>query len=194
MDAIIINEGFQVGNLYVPPFTLSKGEYLSLNFPSDYDQKEEARITQILTGRTKSLAVKIFEEMTYVSSDFRYPFFKQLFKPATVFTLLKKATNLSDDAIASALHNLNIKSNEFLSSLGFNERKLLALEMAYSKSKNIITNCSGLDYTGISAVRKRVLQDLEKGSLIELNYLSSKGREYFLDANIKRKVIEIVLS
>jgi len=34
-------------NELLPAFTLCQGEHLSLNFPSDYDQKEEARITQI---------------------------------------------------------------------------------------------------------------------------------------------------
>lgn len=193
MEAIIKSEGFESTAHYVPPFVLNRGEYLSLNFHQAHEFEEEIQIRKILGGIEKLPSVNLSDLVISVSGNFKYPFFANFFKSKKAFSLLKEKTNLTDKQIHGALEQIGIKSIEKVYSLGFSEKMLLQLEVAYSKSKNIIISTSGLDYTGINKVRQRVLKELSEGSVIELNYLSSKGREYLVteEHTAKRKLIDV---
>ncbi|MFZ6010327.1 MAG: hypothetical protein ACOYXT_08250 [Bacteroidota bacterium] len=106
----------------------------------------------------------------------------KLFKPRLVFGLLKRGINKPDDDVNDILNIIAVKPNEKVSSLGFNERKLLAFEIACAKAKNVIINRSGLDYSGLSKIRERIIPFLKAGgTVIELNYLTSRGRDYLLE-------------
>ena len=87
---------------------------------------------------------------------------------------------------------MNIDPKINIYRLGANERKLLSLEAAYSKSKNIIISTAGLDYNGIEKIRSRIKRGINTGSLIELSSPSSRGREYLFDElRAKHKIVTV---
>jgi hypothetical protein len=194
MQMIIKSSGFKFKDLYIPSFNLYTGEYVSLNFPGAYDPEIEEWIVNTLIGKNRLSTVTVTGVVSFVPSSFRYSFFDKLFKTKTTFTILKAEMMLPDRDIKAILDNLSIRPDQSLLELGFNEQKLLGLEIAYSKSKNIIINCSGLDYSGMAKLKERISPNLFEGSVIELNYLTSKGREYLFDdeQHFKRRIIELV--
>ena len=189
MKATITSEGFTLGGLHLPSFGLYQGEYLSINFPNGYIVEEEKQVVNILIGVKKIAELKVSDSLSLVSSDFKHSFLNLFLKSRKAFDILKRDTTLSEDGVNAALRTIGIGPDDKVTSLGFNERKLLALEIACSKTKNIIINCSDLDYSGISKIRDRIIPLLNSGgTVIELNYMNSRGRDYLLEAQDYPKV------
>lgn len=194
MEKIIINKGFELKGLYVPQFNLCQGEYLSLNFLRPYDPKEETLLVEILTGKKIIPTVTIKGLISFIDPNFKHSFFHYFFKSKKVWSYMNERMNLSKKHITTILDNQGINPDADIYSLGLNEKALIALEIAYTSTKNIIINCSGLDYSGMYKLRQRIVQDLTEGSVIELNYLNSKGREYLFseDFSFKRNEVNLI--
>jgi len=91
------------------------------------------------------------------------------------------------------LKEMEIDPDTDIYSLGGSKRTLLALEAAYSKSRSVIVSTSGMDPLGIERLQDRIEKEHDNGILIELNYLTSKGREYLLSNSSRRfKKINVV--
>lgn len=191
MVPIVDNKGFEVGGVYIPSFQLFRGEYLSLDF-LEYDMAIENKVVDVLTNKNKVETVRIYESLAFISHVFHHSFFERLFRSNNVSAFLRKM-NFSLDETISTVASIGIGPKDNLYSLGFNERKLLALAVAYKETKNIVINCSGLDYVGISKLRLNIRSQLADGCVIELNYPNTRGREYLFDEShySARKVIKI---
>jgi len=179
-NTIISSRGFTIGNYYFEAFDLLKGKYVSLDFYNGQDLKIENVLYEILSGSRKIDGVLVKEEIIPIiplvmkSS----PLF---FSKKTPLKYLEDNSPLPREKIISLLDEIGIDPKINIDHLGANERKMLSLEAAYSKSKNIIICTSGLDYNGLERIRNRVQQELSKGSVIEINYATSRGRDYLID-------------
>jgi len=179
-NAIIKSEGFTINGFHFANFFLASGGYLSIDFQESIDFRIEKILYGILSGNIKMKEVSIMMNIISVIT----PMMKSgptLFYKKTAFNYLKDESSLTPERIRSLLREINIDPKINIYRLGANERKLLSLEAAYSKSKNIITSTSGLDYNGIERIRNRVGKEIDNGSLIEITYPTSKGREYLFD-------------
>ena len=137
--------------------------------------------------------MKIFEKITPVIEPvLKYKI--SFFSGKKAFNYLKNNTEYSTERIKAILEDLKIDPATNIYSLGGSQRKLLSLEVAYSKSKNIVISTSGLDYSGIERIKERITKELKEGCLVEINYLNSKGRDYLLnDPTLVRKSVMVTL-
>lgn len=187
-NIIITSRGFTVNDFAFESFTVARGEYLSIDFHEIHDFEIEKTLYEILSGKSKLANVSAIEEIAPAIT----PLMKSgpAFFRKTSFKYLKEKSLLSDEKINFLLKKMDIDPRINIYKLGANERKLLSLEAAYSKSKNIVICTSDLDYAGIERVRERVAKELGSGSLIEINFPNSKGREYlFSDLGTRHKKI-----
>jgi len=190
---VLQSEGFTIDNYNFPPFTIEKGEYLTLLFSDPINFRVEKKLYEVLSGLTYNENVQISEKVTPVIEPILKHKFN-FFSGKKAANYLKGNTEYSNEVIDSILQNLKIDPSSNIYSLGGSERKLLSLEVAYSKSKNIVISTSGLDYSGIERIKKRIIKELKEGCLIEINYLNSKGRDYLLnDPSLVSKSVMVTL-
>lgn len=178
----IIAGSIKLDNLIVPPFVLNAGEYLSMDFPDIYDPVEENRLIQILTGASPVSSVQSDQRMETVSLDLNYSVLDKLFGRHKVGRFLRKVLS-SDLKINELLKVASINPETPVAHLSANARKMLALEiLRMSGRKHVIINCSDLDYNGLYRLKPRIVSLLNTGgSVIELNYPSSHGRQHVID-------------
>jgi hypothetical protein len=190
-DMIIASKGFSVDDFFIENFTLTRGDYLSVDFYSSHDFKVEKKLYKILSGAIKSTNISISENIIPVIT----PMMKSgpvFLSRKTAFKYLTENSLLTKEEVMLFLNRLNINPQINIFRLGATERKLLSLEAAYSKSKNIIISTSGIDYSGIDKLRERIGKELTQGILIEINYPNSRGREYLFDGlGIRQKKITV---
>lgn len=188
-NTIITSSGFSIDGFYFDSFTLHVGEYLSIDFSTPKDFKLERALIERLCGKIELSGVTVAESIVPVIT----PIAKStLFNEKTSFKYLKNESLLGIQRITSVLEEMDIEPKMNIYRLGANERTLLSLEAAYSKSKNIIICTSGLDYTGIEKIRQRIAKEINVGSLIEISYLTSKGRKYLFETlGIRHKKIVV---
>lgn len=179
-NTIITSEGFSIGDLRFAGFVLTRGEYLSIDFPDSLDFKVENALCEILSGNSKVEGFSVMENVIPVKTPMMKPG-PALFSMKTSFKYLKENGSFTESEMITFLKEIDIDPKINIYRLGANERKLLSLEAAYSKSKNIIISTAGLDYNGIEKIRSRIKREINTGSLIELSYPSSWGREYLFD-------------
>ena len=191
-DIIVSSSGFTNNGLYYEGFALARGEYMSIDFEQSLESESETGLCDILTGQVNLPCVSVTERIV--------PVFMPMMKAGPGFLSQKKSfkylqenSSLTHEEIFFRLEEMKIDPNVNIYRLGGSERKLLALEAAYSKSKNIIISKSGIDYIGRERIWERIEKELDRGLLIELNYPTSKGREYFSRDSLKSfKKINVV--
>jgi hypothetical protein len=182
MENIIKCEGFSIENLYFEEFTLQNGGYISIDFSEGHDGKVEMILYEIFSGKRKMSGVLTSAQIIPIISPVVGPG-PAIFFNRTAGKFLKEQSLFSDEDTIDILKEMDINPKISIYSLGANERKLLSLEAAYSKTKNIIICTSGLDYTGLEKVRNRIQKERHIGSVLEINYPTSKGRDYLFDAS-----------
>ena len=178
---ILSSKGFTIEDYFFEPFTLLRGEYMSIDFYKDQDFEIEKALREILSGDRTLDEVLIKEKVIPVIMDEINQV--QFFLKKTPLRYLEERSMLTKEKIMLLLDEIDINPKTNIYSLGANERKLLSLEAAYSKTKNIIICTSGLDYTGLEKVRNRIQKEMNMGSVLEINYPTSKGRDYLFDGS-----------
>jgi len=189
---ITVEGGFNIQSMFIGPFTLSKGECMAIDFPGALDFSIQDTLFRVLTGQQMEPAVTLGGKFVSVKPMISKPF-TSLFMRTTAMQFLV-ANSAYDRALAEAYLNSNsIDPDIDINKLGYNDRLLLSLEVAYSKCKNIIISTSGLDYTGIQNIRNRVITEIENGAIIEITYPDTRGRtRLFDDTSIPQKVVTVV--
>lgn len=177
---IVHSEGFRVNGLFFEPFSLKKGEYVVINMPSPLDFEAEKTMFSILSGQKPQVGVMHNERIVPVLLPLKkwriFPF--STYTPATY---LGEGYVIRREDIKHRLREIAIEPNIAMWQLSVAERMLLALEKAYMHSKNVILTTSGIGYMGLDRVRARLTKEMPHGSMIELNYESSRGREYLFE-------------
>lgn len=188
---ILKAKDFHIKDLEFKQFSLNVGEYLSIDMPGAIDWDTLDLLLQSLSGKIKSDSIELGGDIIPVYEPIVKSKATFLFRKSA-YRFLKEGTGYSKEKIDSILDGLGIDPKINIYRLGANEKMLLALENAYSKSKNIILLTSGLDYNGIKRVKERVWKELNQGSLIEINYESSGKREYLFKENeVKSKRMRV---
>ena len=185
---ILDSKGFRIGNYFFEPFSVKNGDYIVINMPSPLDFDIEKSLHEILNGqnsKSEVLTNEVFVPVVIPVQKSRIGLFSKL----TALDYLLKETDYSSDEVRIKLESYDLDPRINIYKLGANERMLLALEKSYNQSKNIILTTAGLDYNGLNQIKERIRKELAKGSLIEINYESSRGREFLFEE--PSKVVEV---
>lgn len=180
IDVVLESHGFEIGPSFFEPFSLKKGDYVSIDFSLPADFEVENRLIKILSGVEKNNKVKVNELIIPVAAPIpksRLSFFNN--KSAVEY--LNEHSILTNDVIVNLLEELDVNPTDNIYKLGITERMLLALEAAISRTRNIIISVAGLDYEGKEKVKSRLQDVIHSGALIEINYLSNRGREFLFE-------------
>jgi|GEM_PF-5632020 len=192
VNFIISSDGFQANGFFFPGFSLKEQEYLSIDMPGNLDFDFNRALCGILSGGTKIPQISLSRTVVPVLIP-ETNLLSTIFLAKTAYRFLKDESILPDETIYSVLDKMGVNPKFAFHKLGMNEKKILALEAAYSKSRNIILCAAGLDYMGYQSVRNRIFKEMELGSTIEINYPNSRGRDYLFkepEVICKRIVVE----
>ncbi|MDM8162164.1 hypothetical protein QUH73_20265 [Labilibaculum sp. K2S] len=189
MKELINCSGVIVDYVSIPSFKLNEGEYLTFEIPFNYDSSSEELLIDVLRGNIIIDGFKGNSEFEFVEDIVVKRGLFSWCKNYTSFKYLNRNTDFKMDEIDETLKKLNISKSDRIWKLGFNERKSLSFEIARSKSKLVIINTMGMDYTGLQILRYRFGNYLNRGfTIIELNYRTNKGFDSFEDSKIIRLV------
>jgi hypothetical protein len=177
-DIFIDGQGFSIGRWYFPPFSLRRGECISLRLPKEAVVDEE-RIIRCLTGSESVPGLNLNARVLFAKSAAAPSGWRRWFQDPTPFVWLQRNTTLSEDAIRSILLEHRIDQMIPLSHHAGTPRMLLGLEKAYAmRPEGVVFSTSGLDPLGVRDVFRIVAESLPECSAIYLAWPSlCQGRE-----------------
>lgn len=187
MEELIKCLGVVTDNISIPVFELKEGEYLTIEIPFNYDSSCEKSLIEIFSG---SKIIDGFQGNSKLEFADNIELRRGIFnwrKNSTSYRYLTKHAGCNEDEVSKILSKVKISRNDNILHLGYNQRKLLAFEIALLKSKIIAINTMGMDYLGLQTLRENIIKASNRGySIIELNYKTNRGFESFEDSKIIR--------
>jgi hypothetical protein len=164
----IETHGFYVGHLYIPPFSLGRGECVTIVLPVESCANHEPIVAALtgpdaVSGLTRWTPV-VFAEPASVPTGW-----KRWFAPVTPFAWMKKHTALSDYAIDAFLQAHRMNRRIGLNCCAGTPRAVLGLMAALARSPGVIVfSTAGLDPLGIRETFQIVSDHLPECSAIYL--------------------------
>lgn len=183
-NMVIKSTGFTIGKFYFPAFSVGMGEYLSIDFPDLFDHTVHKVLCAILSGAKRHESVQLMMDFIPIEPFPTSRF--DVFRKTAILKYLETNGGHPNENIVNWLKENNLSPEQNVYRLGISDKKLLALEVAYRKARNIIICTAGLDYTSVDKIKTRILKEQERGSIIEINYPTTKGREYLFDDSTMR--------
>jgi hypothetical protein len=181
MSIALKSDGFMFGDVYIPPFNLYEGNYVVLNYDAVFDFQKDYLLREILSASKKNdaiqtsfLFVSLYEPWTYESRSFVN------YGEKTVENYLLDVKLMTN--VKGICERLGLKPKMKLNTLAGTDKKLLAIEAAYSKTSHIVLNTAGIDPLGIERVYNRLEEEIIKGgTVIEIEYSHAYQRAAFKD-------------
>ncbi len=177
-DHCIDSQGFCVGGWGFPPFSLRRGECITLNLPQEARTDHES-IVATLTGSKPVAGLNLCASVVYVESAISSSGWRRWFRDPTPWDWLKENTTLSEDVIQSILIEHEMDRRIPLSSYAGTPRLILGLHAAYARNPAVIVfSTAGLDPRGVQAAHRIVSRHLTECAAIYLAWpFSCQGQE-----------------
>jgi hypothetical protein len=145
---VIQTLGTTIGDFYIPPFTVDKGDIVMIQLPNGpYFYGLLARLVEILTGKKKDDTVQLKDKFRFAEhlTESRW---RSMIYPMTVERYIKYYGNPDSDVTKRIYEFEGIKPNTKIVRLAGNPRKLLSLLTTFSWTNKIIFDLAGVDPTG----------------------------------------------
>ncbi len=163
---LIESKGIALGKLYVPPFTVSAGEFIVLNLGNGAHYLDLVKhLSEILAGKETHENVRVHQPLTFVE-HFRESRFRRNFRPITVGEYARKCGNLQiiQQVRAEALfYDGIVESETKINTLEGTPRKLLSLFASLSRTNLIVFDLAGVAPYGAQRICEIVKQHVEDG-------------------------------
>jgi hypothetical protein len=170
-------KGVNIGKLYLPEFTLSKGEYVCLHLPQGItlEDKYVEALTKILRCDEETFNIRVLNQALRV-----YPYcrrsgwFDRLrFHNRKIISYLTKELKIPEQEALNFLEELKIMPSEKLDWFSLPERIVVALFDAFRKSDFIVYSTAGLG--GGVMVYDFIQRKLFNKAIINLSYQPVQG-------------------
>lgn len=172
------SHGFSIGRWFFPPFTVRRGECITLELPQPA-RLDCDRIIAAFTGSEPPAGLN-FHSMVALAEPARSTSgWKRWFYDPTPFDWLRKKTRLSVDAIKSIVTEHDMDRHVPLSRYAGTPKLICGLFATYARQPDVIIFATeGIDPSGVQAVFRIVSQHLSECAAVYLGWpYTSQGQE-----------------
>lgn len=154
---LIESKGFYIGNHYVPPFSLEKGEILIIDINKETSFCElEILVADFLSEKKTDENIIINTPFLFTGRIWSESWLKSIFNPTTIRQYIKQYTS-DYIGIIEKINNLDssyvelghLKAEDKISSLEATPFRLISIFSVLAKSKYIITDLMGQSIQGL---------------------------------------------
>ncbi|MBL0741430.1 hypothetical protein [Chryseolinea lacunae] len=159
-ESVLVSNGIQIDNLYIPPFTLERGTIVVIQLPSGFHfSRQLFRLVDFFTGTEEHDAVAVQAKLKFANHIIEEGW-TRFFYPLTVGRYIKKSANPTSDLAQQIYEAERLRPDTCISTLPGGTRKMLSLLSVFSWTDKIVFDLMGSDPMGgqeaFNLVRKQI--------------------------------------